>query len=207
MATSTISNTIKDPTGTAVAGVPVIVRLKGGSFRITEGTEIAREERTETDVNGLWSLDLERNSNIDPTGTYYTVEEQVPDERGGRRVFTFIVGATNQVLKAALVAPAPAIVGPTYLTQAAADARYVQLGSIGGSAPADVATAASEGVGVSAARADHVHKLGAGSINSSGLFVAGVVDAAAIGSGAVGFDELAGALAATIRDAAWAAYR
>lgn len=58
-------------------------------------------------------------------------------------------------------------------------------------AAADVATAAGTGSGTVPARSDHVHKIGAGAINSAGMFAAGVVDAAAIATDAVGTAEIA----------------
>lgn len=61
--------------------------------------------------------------------------------------------------------------------------------------PADVpvatGTALSEGAGSSFARNNHVHTIGAGSINSSSMFAAGVVDAAAIATDGVGTAEIA----------------
>ena len=56
--------------------------------------------------------------------------------------------------------------------------------------PAAVGTTASPGTGTTASKYDHVHVLGAGCINASNLFAAGVVDAAAIGDDAVGAAEL-----------------
>ena len=57
--------------------------------------------------------------------------------------------------------------------------------------PVSVGTSMSSGVGTEAARYDHVHDLGVGSIDASNLFGSGVVDAAAIASLAVGSAELA----------------
>jgi len=51
--------------------------------------------------------------------------------------------------------------------------------------PSDVSTSASIGTSTEAARADHTHKIGAGAINASNLFAAGVVDNAAIGDSQV----------------------
>lgn len=58
-------------------------------------------------------------------------------------------------------------------------------------APADIGTGASAGVGTAPARSDHVHKIGAGAINSAGMFAPGIVDAAAIGADQVGTSEIA----------------
>lgn len=62
--------------------------------------------------------------------------------------------------------------------------------------PVAIGTALAEGAGTNLARSTHVHTIGAGAINSSGMFGAGVVDAAAIGADAVGTSEL-GPLAVT----------
>lgn len=162
MATSTISNTVKDPTGAVVADAKIIIRLAPcGGFRVTEGTEVAQRYETVTDTNGLWSITLERNSNITPANTYYEVEEQIPLSRGGSKRWIFQVGATNQSLSAAIVTVVPDLSLSSYLTQAAADARYQQLAALGGvsdiadSRPNDAVAA---GVSTAAARADHIHE-------------------------------------------------
>ena len=51
--------------------------------------------------------------------------------------------------------------------------------------PQDIGTTADAGTSTEAARADHVHKIGTGAINSSSMFAAGVVDTAAIGDNQV----------------------
>lgn len=60
-------------------------------------------------------------------------------------------------------------------------------------AAADVGTVAAAGVGDDPAREDHVHQLGAGSIDQSTHFAPNVVDSAAIAASAVGTSELAAA--------------
>lgn len=90
------------------------------------------------------------------------------------------------------------------------EARHAFGGALGTpSAAADIGTAAATGSGDDAAREDHVHKIGAGAINSAGMFAAGVVDAAAIATdavtsaeilaGAVGTAELASDAVTTIK--------
>lgn len=75
-----------------------------------------------------------------------------------------------------------------YLTTARHDitARH-QFGAALGtpSAAADVGTTASAGTATVPARSDHGHKLAVGAVNSAGLFVAGVVDSAAIAASSV----------------------
>lgn len=51
---------------------------------------------------------------------------------------------------------------------------------------ADITTANTNGTAPTASRADHIHKIGTGAINVSTLFAAGVINAAAIGAGAIG---------------------
>lgn len=81
-----------------------------------------------------------------------------------------------------------------YLNNARHDveARHQFGGALGTpSAPADIGTAAAVGTGDDPAREDHVHKIGAGAINDSGMFAANVVNAAAIAADAVGTSEIA----------------
>ena len=52
-------------------------------------------------------------------------------------------------------------------------------------APSDIGTSADAGSSSEAARADHVHKIGSGAINSSSMFASGVIDTAAIGDSQV----------------------
>ena len=171
MATSNISNTILDLSGSAVSDVVVVARLKPGpGFRIYEGTEVASQVTTTSASNGAWALTLEQNEpadpvdatklGISPSGSYYEIEEQIPDAKGGLKSWTVTVGTTSQTLYAALVTTLPADVGPTYLTQSSGDARYSQLGNIGSTSTTAVAATASQGTASSAARSDHIHNLG-----------------------------------------------
>lgn len=170
MATSRISNTIKSPNGTAIAGVPVTALLMpSAGFRISDFTEVARIVSTTTDASGFWQLDLERNSNVTPSNSWYEVIEGVPNASGGRRVWNIAVGASDQSLLASLVTPAqqqPTVVpaGTTYLDQAAADARYQALGSLGATTPVriDPDDAGTAGVSSSASRQDHEHPITTG---------------------------------------------
>lgn len=171
MATSNISNTILDLSGSAVSDVVVVARLKPGpGFRIYEGTEVASQVTTTSASNGAWTLTLEQNEpaspavatklGISPSGSYYEIEEQIPDAKGGLKSWTVTVGTVSQTLYAALVTTLPADVGPTYLTQSSGDARYSQLGNIGSTSTTAVAATASQGTASSAARSDHIHNLG-----------------------------------------------
>lgn len=126
--TAQISNTIKDPSGVAVAGVAVTATLlPGPGFRIDDGTEVAEMVSTTSDGSGHWTLTLEQTANINPAGTYYLINEAIPAAQGGPDQWVIQVGGSNATLQASLVTPPPALAVATYLTQATGDARYLQL--------------------------------------------------------------------------------
>ena len=185
MATSAITNTILDLSGTAVSDVVIVARLKPGpGFRIA-GTseEVASQITTTSAAAGTWSLTLERQANITPLGSYYEIEEQIPDSKGGLKSWTITVGDVGQTLFAALVNTLPADVGPTYLTQTTGDARYAQLGNLGSTSTTAVATSAVTGTAGSASRSDHVHNLAGfvvatAAINTSAVTTAKIADSA-----------------------------
>lgn len=161
MATSTITGTITDPSGVAVAGVVVTARLMPvGGFRSADGSEVARLVTATSNGSGVYTLVLERNSGITPANTYYELSEAIPVANGGARVWTISVGASNQTVLAALVTPLAAQ-SSTYLTQASADARYQALGGISSATPAkvylDSTSPGIAGVSTSASRDDHIH--------------------------------------------------
>lgn len=152
MATGILSNTITDPSGTAIVGATINARLKPwGGFR-ADATEVARLESTTTDSNGTWSLTLEENANITPAGTYWEIEEQIPEESGGPVTWAVRVSG-NSSLQAALISELPTYSTGTYLTQAAADARYQALGSFAGG-PQIVNTSTAAGTSTAAMRGD-----------------------------------------------------
>ena len=126
MPTSVISNVARNPAGTAVAGVTVTARLwPGPGFRISDESEVASFVSTTSDGTGAWALVLEETSNITPVGTAYIVEEQFSDRDGGPRIWMIQVGALDANLNESLVSAIPEPELVAYLTQAAADARYV----------------------------------------------------------------------------------
>lgn len=160
MATSAITNTITDPAGTAVASVRVVAKLMPtAGFRVDTGAEVARIVEATSNSSGVWTLNLERAANITPANTTYEVTEHIPDASGGKRVWNISVGASNQSVSAALVTPLAAQTA-TYLTQASADARYQQIGALGGT-PVTILpdSAGSNGVATAAARSDHDHPI------------------------------------------------
>lgn len=161
MATSTISGSVIDGSGTALEGIRVVARLSAAGYKEDNGDEISPSVETETDSSGDWSLALERNTNVQPDGTYWKIEVHYPQ---GVRRWPILVGASDQNIFAALVAPAPEVSGPTYLTQAAADLRYQTLGGLGSGSPTtlDNDDAVGAGSSGSASKADHQHALASG---------------------------------------------
>lgn len=180
---STISNTILDADGNAIANVPVnITLMPTGGFRIDDQTEVATLYSTTTNASGFWSAALEQQANITPTGSWYQVDELVPAANGGTRTYFISVGASPQTLLASLVTPSqtqPTVVpaGTVYISQASGDARYQQLGSLSSATPGtEVANGAgTAGVSPSASRADHIHPaptatpVSIGSANAAGV--------------------------------------
>lgn len=127
MATVIITNTIKDPSGTGIPDVEIKARLRPvPGFRTADSSEVSPEEITTTDGNGAWSLTLEKNADITPTGTYWEIEEKL--ETGS--VVWNVVASANTTLRASLVDPLPTLLGGTYLTQETGDARYVSIGGV-----------------------------------------------------------------------------
>ncbi|HET7486841.1 MAG TPA: LamG-like jellyroll fold domain-containing protein [Acidimicrobiales bacterium] len=130
MATSTITNVAKDPSGVAVAGITVIATLRPGpGFRVDDGSEVTAIKTTTSAGDGSWSLALERNANITPAGSWWEIEEVFADTAGGPRQWTIGVGAVNATLLASLIGPPPTS-GPAYLTQGTADARYAGVAAV-----------------------------------------------------------------------------
>lgn len=159
MPTGALSSTITDPSGTAIVGVVVNARLKPrGGFR-ADATEVSNLESTTTDASGNYSFTLEYNSNITPAGTYWEVEEQIPDASGGPQTWACNVAAASQTVFASLISTLPATATGTYLTQSQADSRYQALGSFGGGNQI-VDTNSASGVSTAALRADAKYVLG-----------------------------------------------
>lgn len=127
MSTSAITNTIKDPAGTGVAGVVVTAYLQpSAGFRISDNTEVAQAVSTTTNGSGLWTLNLEQTANINPANSWYLIVEAVPDSAGGSNTWAIQV-TTAMTLPAALVAAIPPSDATQALTITSGDARYAQL--------------------------------------------------------------------------------
>lgn len=167
--TSTISNRLTDPDGNAIPFALVTISLVTWGitpFRLDDFSEISPIATVVSDNTGLWSLALERNSNVSIANSYYIAQELIPANNvtnqpiSGIRTTIFQVGATNQTLQAAAVAQP--LGGPvSYLTQAAGDARYVLAPGTFGAAPASVTPNAtpSGGALTTYSRSDHQHNL------------------------------------------------
>jgi hypothetical protein len=141
VSTSTISDTITDPLGAAVVGARVVARLlpTPGS-RIAEGTEVVGQVETVTNGSGVWSLALERNSNITPANTFYEITEYVEyGERTHRVVWNVQVGSSNQTVQQAQVLMPPAQPNMYSPTTHAHSGTYVGLLTATGVAATDTA--------------------------------------------------------------------
>lgn len=122
MTTAVLTNTILDPSGTPQTGITITaVLMPGVGFR-ADNTEVGRYESTTTNGSGEWSLTLERNDQITPTGTYWLVTEKVNAPQGPAVWACSVTG--NSTLLASLIVPLSAASGEYGLTQEAADARY-----------------------------------------------------------------------------------
>lgn len=119
MPTSSISNTVKDQSGTPVPNIPVVIDLvPGPSFRLTDGSEIGPVWETKTDPTGIWTAVLEESSNIDPSTSYYRVREMLPKVKGGQKTWFFTVPANDSLLHNCLTTPsiANSILRPVVVT-------------------------------------------------------------------------------------------
>ncbi len=183
MATGTITNTLTDPSGTAVANATIYARLKPGpGFRVGTYTEIAQLESTTSDGSGFWTMTLEINTDITPGDSYYEIEELIPGSQEGSRVWSIEVASGSHSLYASLVSIPPVNSPPVaYLTQSVADARYVTGSSVqlANDSIQPVGTATQTGTATVAARADHVHPLSPAVVGSGLSLTAGVLSATA----------------------------
>lgn len=134
MAISVISNTLTSPSSDPAPNFTVNARLttvagQSGGFRLNGGTTEIASIVTTTALAGVWSLGLENNSNVTPTGSYYVIEEQAPSSFGGTREWACIssTSAATATLFQSLANPIPDAGGSFALTETLADARYGQL--------------------------------------------------------------------------------
>lgn len=134
MATSVISNTLLDPD--IPDGTEVIATLMPTpGFRVGTLEEIPR--RVEGTITSLaWALTLERNADILPAGTWWLIEEKIPELDGAHNLWPVEVGPTDTLLYQSLVTPAVATGFGNYLTREVADTLYAAIGiDVSGYAP------------------------------------------------------------------------
>ncbi len=120
MATSTLTDTVRDPGGNVVAtssGTVVNFRLMANGsptpgFRKSDGVNVASLIVTSASTTGTISQALENNSNIAPTGTYYVAEILCPSSQGGAQEWALLSSSSvsPQSFYDALAAPMPTFV-------------------------------------------------------------------------------------------------
>lgn len=123
MATSILTDTIRDPGGNVVAtssGTTVNFRLMAGGsqvagFRISDGVNVASQIVTSASTTGAISQALENNTNITPTGTYYIAEILNPSSQGGTQEWALLSSssASPQSFRSALLSAIPSYSPPT----------------------------------------------------------------------------------------------
>ena len=157
---TTISHVLETADGTPIPNVRVTIRLlPRPAFETATGIELSPLVKTSTDASGEWSADLVETADISPDESYYEVTHHISDALGGATKFIFQVGAAPATLYASLVDVPPASDPTVYLTQDAADARYVQSpGSFGtGTTESRPNDAHTNGIIDAYARTDHKH--------------------------------------------------
>lgn len=152
MAAVNITNTVTDPSGTAIVGATITATLMPcGGFR-ADDSEVAPVEATTTNGSGAWTLSLERNDQITPTGTYYEVVESLGSPHGNR-VWAIQVNAAGNLHDSLVVAPTaqPSLLSAVQSLDSSlygATATNVLLGGD-----------SDDGAALTVSRSDHVHAL------------------------------------------------
>lgn len=104
MAVSTITGTIQDPTGTALASVTVTARLiPRPAFVTATGVELAPVYSTTTNASGVYTLSLTRTADITPLNSRYEITEYIPDRYGGPVKHVITVGSVAATVYASLI--------------------------------------------------------------------------------------------------------
>jgi len=101
VATSSITHTVKDASGTGLAGISVIATLSGPAFLTSDGSQVATRKEYVTDGNGLVTLVLQKNADLTPATTHWRVEVLLSPKHGGPQRHT-ILSTVNQTLLASL---------------------------------------------------------------------------------------------------------
>lgn len=129
-------------TGNPIVGMSIPIRLASPGFVAGEQAEVTSTSYTRTDTTGQYSIDLRPQSQIEPSGTHYTVSHPgremlsfaVPDGEGPFWLYDLLVEDP--------AAPSPVLVGVT-------------------SAELDVATSTAQQAAITAAAADAAAKVAA----------------------------------------------
>lgn len=180
MSTGTITNRLRDPSGTALSGVTVTARLvpNPSGFQTSTFYEISQLESTTTDANGDWALVLERNADITPGDTAWQIIEDIPPSAGPARTWLVQVASGTNTLYASLVSTPPGTNVPSYVTQTSGDARWMPFGALTIGSVQAVGTNTATGTATTAAASNHVHPLNPSVVGTGLSLVAGVISQA-----------------------------
>ncbi len=102
MAVRTVQNVMTKPKDkTPIVNKQVTIKLNTRAFGDTGQREILSVSYAWSDSTGLWSASLDVNADLDPPGTYYTVQE------ANGVIWTFVIpaGTTPVWLRQCLVTP------------------------------------------------------------------------------------------------------
>lgn len=80
-----VQNTVRDPSGSAIASAAVSIRLVTGNAGVgyTSDGDVVGPVSLTADGSGHWSQALTANSSITPSGTFYEVTETAPNGHSG----------------------------------------------------------------------------------------------------------------------------
>jgi hypothetical protein len=126
MPTQVISGSIRTPDDVALEDVTVIAMLKpvNSGLEIDHGGVVTGRVETTTDSGGEWSLTLERNNNIQPSGTFWEITQKVKGVYGGEVISAIVVGDSDATLQQSIIASAPAVAPPELVSFDTGDARW-----------------------------------------------------------------------------------
>jgi hypothetical protein len=104
VATSVLNGTI----GVSVENVLVVATLRPYGFVTVGGAALPVRKTDLTDSAGAYTFTLTQNDDIDPTNTYWEIEERLPAEYGGYRLWAVLIGSSSPVtVYDALIATPP----------------------------------------------------------------------------------------------------
>ncbi len=116
---ATVYNTLRSPDGAPVSAsievrlIASTTNLDAGGFLSEDEIEILGRWVSQTNSSGEWSVELEPNDGIDPTGTFYEIKERYLP---GKRLNSFYIEVPNSAtptfwVKDILITPPPALGG------------------------------------------------------------------------------------------------